>query len=91
MSKSKNVISRKNLPVKSPITAIILYLFLMDYYNAPGWAWGAVGLLFLVMIIVWLIELLNEKHIDIFSDNEITSEKKKQFQDKINDLQNKNT
>lgn len=48
----RNVINSKYLPVRWPIVGTVFWLFLLDYYNAPSWAWGVVLTLF---AIVWPI------------------------------------
>ena len=63
----KNVISRKNLPTKSPIGLIILFYLLLDKLNAPQWVWGGLGFLLLFMLIAWIVSLFTEDEIDIFT------------------------
>ena len=74
--KTKNVIKRSNLPTNSPIiSGLVLYLVL-DKWNAPGWIWGAVGLLYLIILINWIVETIRQKEVDILQSD---------FRNKIND------
>lgn len=50
--KKVKVISRSSLPVRAPVlTTAVLYL-LLEVNKAPGWAWGAVAV---IAIILWVI------------------------------------
>lgn len=65
---NRKVISSKNLPYPSPIwTGAVLYL-LFDKWNAPSWAYGAAGLLWLLLLIVWIIDLGTRKTTEILKD-----------------------
>lgn len=41
------VIKQSQLPTKLPIMPSITAALALSYWKAPGWVWGAVGLLFL--------------------------------------------
>lgn len=64
---SKKVISKKNLPTRSPILATVVYVLAMDYWNAPQWLWGAVGLLLIFIWIAWIVSFFNQDEIDVMS------------------------
>lgn len=86
---SKKVISKKNLPTRSPILATVVYVLAMDYWNAPQWLWGAVGLLLVFIWIAWIVSFFNQDEIDIMSkwndnsDNGTTPKSKSKFQEKL--------
>ena len=86
---SKKVISKKNLPTRSPILATVVYVLAMDYWNAPQWLWGAVGLLLVFIWIAWIVSFFNQDEIDVMSkwnskaDNEATHKNKSKFQEKL--------
>jgi len=86
---SKKVISKKNLPIRSPILATVVYVLSMDYWNAPQWLWGAVGLLLVFIWIGWIISFFNQDEVDIMSkwigqsDNGNTDKKKSKFQERL--------
>lgn len=57
----------KNLPAKLPIHTTILYAFLLYYFNAAQWIWGA---FITLTILYWIIVIINfcyQKSIDISS------------------------
>lgn len=67
--KKRNVISRKNLPTSSPVTFMAVLYLLLDKFNAPGWVWGAVGLLMLFIFIAWITSMVTDNQIDIINRN----------------------
>ena len=68
MKKKKKVISFNNLPPKSPIVSTgVAYLFL-DKFDASGLVWGIVGTVFVLVWIVWIVDLLNFTPVDIFKE-----------------------
>jgi hypothetical protein len=44
----RKVIHKKNLPVHLPLSLTIALYLLLDRSNAPGWVWGALGVLLLL-------------------------------------------
>lgn len=62
------VISRKNLPSQSPLPGTALWTTVLHYWNAPQWLWGAMGLIFLLVWIRWVILIIKEKPVDILED-----------------------
>lgn len=51
----RNVISRKNLPVRLPMPMTISLGLLLDRLDAPGWVWGVGGA---AMVIIWISAIL---------------------------------
>ncbi|MBW9334569.1 hypothetical protein FEE59_13705 [Herbaspirillum sp. RU 5E] len=51
----RNVISRKNLPVRLPMPLTISLGLLIDRLDAPGWVWGVAGT---AMAIIWISAIL---------------------------------
>lgn len=65
---SEKVISRKILPIRSPISATVTYVLAMDYWSAPEWLWG-VGVLILVLIwATWIVSFFKQEQIDVIND-----------------------
>jgi hypothetical protein len=58
------VINSKYLPTRLPIVGTAFWLFLLDYYNAPGWAWGVVITLLAIAwpFIIFLVVTQKEVH-----------------------------
>lgn len=48
--KSRKVISGRNLPMRSPLIATLVWWLVLDHINAPGWAWGV---FYTLLVIVW--------------------------------------
>ena len=88
----KNVISKKNLPTRSPILATVVYVLAMDYWNAPQWFWGAIVLIMVFIWIVWAVSFFTEKEIDIMTkptrsfDDAINTKKKSIFQERLKEV-----
>lgn len=63
----QRVISRKSLPAKLPIWTTVLMFLLLDRFNAPGWVWGGMGVIF---AIAWIVSVYQtfwlEKDVDLF-------------------------
>lgn len=63
------VIKRTNLPARLPLFETLIVITVMDYWNAPQWLWGVIGVLLFVVWICSLIMIFRQKGVDIFSDN----------------------
>lgn len=63
--KPRTVISWKCLPNRSPVVVILLMFMALDFYKCPAWAWGAAGLLALLLIVDWLVSLFTYRHKNI--------------------------
>ena len=64
----KKVIKYNNLPTRIPLWSTIVAYLLLDKLNAPGWAWGALGLFFVIGWMVCLLSIFNDDYIDIFKE-----------------------
>lgn len=86
---SKKVISRKNIPSRTPIPSTVLYALAMDYWNAPQWLWGVFGVFIVLMWIFWVSSFFTQDEIDILeyydceNDDMVTHKDKSKFSDKI--------
>jgi hypothetical protein len=72
MSKRK-VISWKQMPARpwNWVWAAIILWMLLDRLRAPGWAWGAVGTILLLLLIGSLASWLSEEEFDVrFKDDD---------------------
>lgn len=80
---TKKVINNKNLPIKFPVLATVVYATALDYWGAPQWVWGAVGLL---TVIAWvgaiIVKVKEEEQEDIFKTPPKTATKSK-FEEKL--------
>ncbi|MGQ7868712.1 hypothetical protein [Sunxiuqinia sp. sy24] len=63
--KKRKVISLNNLPVKLPLFQTLVTWIALDYWNAPQWLYGALGLLFLVVWIYAIVARVNQEETDI--------------------------
>lgn len=63
--KNNAVISRKNLPVKFPVSSTVIAFLLLDKFNAAGWVWGAFGVLFFIIWACAIFLLVTEEDVDI--------------------------
>jgi hypothetical protein len=62
----RTVISRDNMPVSSPITTGILWYLLLDKTHSPQWVYGAVGVLYLIIVANIIYHWVDDKEINIF-------------------------
>lgn len=65
----KKVISRNNLPTKFPIQLTWISLLTMDYLNSPGWVYGIVVT---VLVLIWISSIiikLDEIEKDLWNEN----------------------
>ena len=64
--KHRKVVKLSNLPSRSPLwLALLLWLFL-DRVHAAGWIWGAVGVVWVLLMIRWIAAQFIEDETDIF-------------------------
>lgn len=49
--KQTKVIANKNLPARAPLWASMVAWLMLDRFDAPGWVFGVVGCLF---VLLWL-------------------------------------
>lgn len=64
----KKVIKLENLPAKAPAPLTLSTAIALDFWNAPGWLWGALGLLFIMIWGAAIYKMVKEKPVDIFED-----------------------
>jgi prepilin signal peptidase PulO-like enzyme (type II secretory pathway) len=64
--KDKFFIKAANLPPRFPVMATAFWWMFLDYIKAPGWAFGAMGLMLLLCWIVCIYEITTKKAKDIF-------------------------
>ena len=61
----RKVISRKQLPMTSPVLAGIVFWLALDHWSAPGWAYGAVGFFWLMLFGVWIYDAMTNDSVEI--------------------------
>ena len=64
----KPVISRRNIPVRLPVTNTLLMMLIIDYYSLPEWS---ITLIILWLALTWLVAIIvmfKEKSIDFFKN-----------------------
>lgn len=82
----------KNYPVKLPILSTVVYAHLMNYYNAPQWAWGVFITLYALLWVVAITIKWNEETVDLFEEKPTAEniEKISRFQQKLAEMVEKN-
>jgi len=70
MKKKKRVLKPNNLPTKLPFFQTLIAMIAMDYYNAPQWVCGAVGLYVLLAWIVAIYSMATEEKQDLFKNDD---------------------
>jgi len=84
--KKRKVISNNNLRIRNPLWVMAILYLLFDKWDVPQWVYGAVGLLLLLWLIVFLVDWFNTTNVDIFKENTEGSNKLKRessFKEKI--------
>jgi hypothetical protein len=88
----KYKISTTNMPTRIPLTSTAIALFLLDYYNAPGWLWGV---LITILSLAWMAAIyaiFSEDYVDIFTEKDgpgITPERQSKWMQRVNEALNK--
>lgn len=59
------VIDSKQLPMRSPVLAGIVFWLALDHWNAPGWAYGAVGAFWGLCFILWIVKGMVDDEVKI--------------------------
>lgn len=80
---TKKVISNSNLPAKLPIWSSITAALALDYWNAPEWLIGAVGLFFIVGWILIIIKMAIQEKVDVFEEVKKPTAKNSKFREKL--------
>lgn len=68
--KSRKVLKMNNLPARIPIFKTLSTGIALDYWNAPQWLWGALGLFFLIGWIVAIYEIVTQESVDLFKNSD---------------------
>jgi hypothetical protein len=64
MSEKRYVIHPDNMPVRWPwLGAAALWFLVLDRFNAPGWLWGAVGLLWVLITVGWIVTVSRTEYL----------------------------
>lgn len=61
----RRVISCKNLPMRPPIIATIVWYLFLERVNAPEWLWGLMGALLGIFWIVCIWGVNDQKQIEL--------------------------
>jgi hypothetical protein len=68
MQTKRKVISKKNLPTNLPLVSSLVFWLVLDKLNAPGWAWGVVATLMIILWIVSIIDIFIREDFEILKD-----------------------
>jgi hypothetical protein len=66
--KMPRVLKYSNLPTKLPIGSTAIAWLLLDRFKAPGWVWGAVGVIWLAIWAAAICQIWVEDRVDIFAE-----------------------
>lgn len=64
------VIDNKNLPTKPPIFPTLVTAIALDYWHAPQWLWGALGLFWVIVWIACISVISKQEKTDIFAEKQ---------------------
>ena len=84
--KKRNVIKDSNLKTRNPLFLGLVSYLVLDRFNAPEWVQGAIGSIFGLIFIIFIIDLFKTNEVDIFADDSVeTEQKKKSFKERVQD------
>lgn len=59
------VIAPKQTPARLPLNSTAICYLLLDRLSAPGWLWGVMGTLFVIVWAVSLFSLFTQKSVEL--------------------------
>ena len=62
---ANRIITASQLPPRAPFTSTVLWATALHYWQAPGWAWGAVGTVLAVLWVCWGILVCTAETVDV--------------------------
>jgi 4-amino-4-deoxy-L-arabinose transferase-like glycosyltransferase len=71
MAKESYFVSDKHKPLTSPFLGSIVFGMALDYYNAPQWLWGVVGVFVVCYWMIYLAEgfIMKPKTLDFTKEH----------------------
>lgn len=73
--KERKTIATKNLPTRIPLLSFVVIYLLLDKFNAPGYVYGIVGTLAVIILIALIYGMCTEQEVDIFKEDDKRSER----------------
>jgi len=67
--KELKVLKRNNMPTRLPLWQSVTCLLALEHWNAPEWAYGVMGLFFLLIWVASIVMLVKEKQIDLLEND----------------------
>lgn len=61
----KKVLAWKQLPSRPPTVATIAWLLVLDRFHAPGWVWGVIGALLVIVWVSLIHDMATQKEVEI--------------------------
>lgn len=59
------VINYKNLPARIPLTTLIVWYLVLDKWGVPGWLWGVMGMVAVIVVIAETYKFFTQQLIDL--------------------------
>lgn len=67
--KKRQVIGSGSIQTRMPLFATLMWWMFLDYTNAPGWVYGALGVLIVFVWGVWIYRLFTDETIDLTKED----------------------
>lgn len=83
----KKVISRTLMPTPIPVIHTLIIILALDFWNAPEWLWGVVGVYLLILWAGFFTRIFNTEEVDIFAEPK-TKKPKSTFHQKMDSMMN---
>ena len=70
MARKMRTFAHKNMPQRFPLFSTAMWITAGSYWQIPGWAWGVLGTILVMMWFAWAFWLFvhNEISVDVPND-----------------------
>jgi heme O synthase-like polyprenyltransferase len=66
MMEKKVLIAAKDIPMRMPVISSLVWWLFLHEIEAPGWAYGAVGVVLGISWIAWAVQIFMFEHKSVF-------------------------
>lgn len=74
MAKKKRILSSLAVMPRLPLWGTLVTGTCLHYWNAPGWVWGVLGTLYMVVWINWVWHVAQREQVHPFDTNDESKE-----------------
>lgn len=63
--KRRKVLDAKQMPTRLPMIGTLVWYLILDKFDAPGWLWGVMGTLFVLLWIAAVVGIWTQDSVEI--------------------------